>query len=377
MKILFSTSSLVPYRVNWLDELGKYADVDVYYLMENDNERNAEWCSMRPKNCKYTLLKSKKFPKLGEVSFGFVKVLKKHLREYDLVLLDGYGFTSQMINIRYLNKKKIPYVVNIDGMVPSDKKKGLTEKLKRKIISNIPYFVCGSKKTNELLMEYGSKEERIFNHPFTSLYEREIMSTIASDEEKNELREKLGITEKKVIISVGRFSYLNGYGKGYDVLLRAAQKLDKDIGWYIVGGQPNEEFARLTKESGLTNFHYIDFKKKDELLKYYRASDLFVLMTVSDVWGLVVNEAMACGLPVITTDKCMAGLDLVEEGVNGHIIAVGDDEALKEKVESMFADEQKLKKAGEKSLKIIKEYTIENLAKTHIDIFEKVINNGK
>ncbi|MBE7085268.1 MAG: glycosyltransferase family 4 protein [Clostridiales bacterium] len=375
MRILFSTSSLVPYRVNWLDELGKYADVDVYYLKENDNERNAEWCSMRPENCKYTLLKSKKLPKLGEVSRGFVKVLKKHAHEYDVILLDGYGYVSQMINLRYLNKKKIPYFVNIDGIVPSDKKKGLTEKLKRKIISKVPYFLCGSKKTNEILLEYGSKEERIFNHPFTSLYEKEIMTHIASDEDKGALRKKLGITEKKVIISVGRFSYMNGYGKGYDVLLKTAQKLDKDIGWYIVGGQPNEEFAKLTKESGLTNFHYIDFKKKDELLEYYRASDLFVLMTVSDVWGLVVNEAMACGLPVITTDKCMAGLDLVEEGANGHIVSVGDDTALKEKVESLFADESKLKEAGKESLRIIKEYTIENLAKTHIDIFKKVMKD--
>ena len=40
MKILFSTSSLFPYRVNWLDEFGKYADLDVYYLMESDNARN-------------------------------------------------------------------------------------------------------------------------------------------------------------------------------------------------------------------------------------------------------------------------------------------------------------------------------------------------
>ena len=120
MRILFSTSSLFPYRVNWLDELGKYADVDVFYLMDNDNARNTEWCAARPKNCKYTLMKSWKIPKLGQVSFGFRNYVKKHWREYDVILLDGYGFLSQMINLRYLNKKKIPYYscikeLNIDN----------------------------------------------------------------------------------------------------------------------------------------------------------------------------------------------------------------------------------------------------------------------
>lgn len=378
MKILFSTSSLVPYRVNWLDELGKYAEVDVYYLMENDKERNTEWCSTRPQHCKYTLLKSRKYPKLGLVSFEFVKILKKHRQEYDIILLDGYGFTSQMINMRYLNKKKIPYFVNVDGIVPKDnEKKGVYWKIKRKILSKVPYFFCGSQESRKVLSSYGVDYNRTYHHPFTSLYQNEIMKNLVSHKEKLVLREKLGIKEDKVIISVGRFSYLNGYGKGYDVLLRAAQEMDKNIGWYIVGGQPNEEFAKLTRESGLTNFHYIDFKKKEELQEYYKASDVFVLMTVSDVWGLVVNEAMACGLPVITTDKCMAGLDLVEEETNGYILSVGDDKGLKDRIEMLLSDKEKQKKAGEASLRIIKDYTIENMAKTHMQIFEKVLKDGR
>ena len=370
MKILFSTSSLFPYRVNWLDELGKYADVDVHYLMDDDNARNTEWCAARPKNCKYTLQKSWNIPLLGQLSFGFKKHLKEHGQEYDIILLDGYGFLSQMINIRYLNKKKIPYYVNVDGIVPQDKTSGFFHKLKTKIISNIPYILSGSKATNQILLQHGAKAENIINHPFTSLYENDIFETVASAKEKEELRKKLNITEKHIVISVGRFSYMNGYGKGYDVLIRAAKNMDPSVGWYIVGGAPTKEFAEMVEASKLHNVHFIDFLKKDELIEYYRASDVFVLMTVSDVWGLVVNEAMACGLPIITTDKCVAGLDLVDDE-NGALLRVGDDTGLKEKLEHLFSNEQLMRDMSLVSLERIKNYTIENMAKTHMAAFSE------
>ena len=165
--------------------------------------------------------------------------------------MDGYGFLSQMINISYLNRHKIEYYVNIDGMVPKDTENAISKFIKRKIISKIPHCLCGAVATNKMLIEYGAKPENIVNHPFTSLYRKDISADIPSASQKNELRKQLGITENKVVISVGRFSYMNGYGKGYDTLMRAAQKMPKDIGWYIIGGQPTEEFAKMKNEMGL------------------------------------------------------------------------------------------------------------------------------
>lgn len=375
MKILVSTSLLSPYRTDWLNELGKYADVKILCLHEDDREREKEWLAKRPKNCVCQSMKGKTIPKIGKISRDFIKELKRNGELYDVVILDGYGFATQVLNMRYLNRKKIPYFVNVDGIVPQDKKRGFVEKFKKQLLSKVPYFLCGSKPTNKILKGYGVKEERIFNHPFTSLFEADVEERAVRAEEKKALREKLGIIEEKVVISVGRFSYLNGYGKGYDAILRAAKKAGKDIGWYIVGGQPTEEFAKLTKDYGLTNVHYVDFKGKEELKEYYKASNLFVLMTVSDVWGLVVNEAMANGLPVITTDKCVAGLELIKEGENGHIIAVGDDEGLKERVTAFFADEKKAEEMSKNALETIRPYTIENMAKTHVEVFEKILKS--
>lgn len=88
----------------------------------------------------------------------------------------------------------------------------------------------------------------------------------------------------------------------------------------------------MKKKLKLTNVHFIDFMPKKELADYYRAADIFVLPTREDIWGLVINEAMAYGLPVVTTEKCVAGVEMVCEGHNGYIVPVENTDALKKAI---------------------------------------------
>ena len=89
--------------------------------------------------------------------------------------------------------------------------------------------------------------------------------------------------------------------------------------------------------------------------------------TREDIWGLVINEAMACGLPVITTDKCIAGLELVENDKNGFIVPVDSPEITADRIKKCFENDN-LSKFGEQSLKKIQSYTFENMAKRHLEI---------
>ncbi|MDO5425085.1 MAG: glycosyltransferase, partial [Eubacteriales bacterium] len=110
-------------------------------------------------------------------------------------------------------------------------------------------------------------------------------------------KEKIGIHEKKIVLAVGQYIYR----KGFDILLKASEMLDSDIGIYIIGGEPTKEYLQIIENYGLHNVHFAGFMNKKELSDYYKAADLFVLPTREDVWGLVINEALAYGLPIITT----------------------------------------------------------------------------
>ena len=106
------------------------------------------------------------------------------------------------------------------------------------------------------------------------------------------------------------------------------------------------------------------------------SADLFVLPTREDIWGLVINEALSQGLPVITTNKCIAGLELIEDGKNGYIIDVENEEMLLEKTNFFFSlSNEKRKNIMENCLNKINKYTLENMSTIHADFLKKIENN--
>lgn len=367
MKILFLTNVPSPYRVDFFNELGKYCDLTVVFEKRFSSERDKAWKDYTFANFKGVFLKGISVSTDSAVSFGAVKYVKD--KRFDFIICANFSSPTGLWAVRYMKRHKIPYWLETDGGSPKSGS-GIKEKLKRWVISGATGCFSTSCENDKYFLAYGATPERIFRYPFTSLFEKDLFPALPTADQKAELRKKLGMTERIVILSVGRFTYLGGYGKGYDVLLRAAQNLPGDIGWYIVGGEPTAEFLKLTEEAGLQNVHYVDFQRKEALKEYYRAADLFVLMTVGEAWGLVINEAMACGLPVITTDRCIAGTELVEEGRNGYLLPVGDDKGLADRVRAISANPDVLPGMGEASLEKIRGYTIEQMANLHIQFFQ-------
>ena len=180
------------------------------------------------------------------------------------------------------------------------------------------------------------------------------------------LREKLGMTEEKILLYVGRYDPK----KGMDDLLHAIPRLDPDCGVYFVGGEPTQAHLDWCRENGITNAHFIGFTKKDALAEYYRAADALVLPTWSDVWGLVVNEAMSFGLSVITTDQCVAGMELVRDGENGYVVPIRDREALATAINRLLSRDYR--QMGANALESIRPYTVENMTRRHVEIFETI-----
>jgi glycosyltransferase involved in cell wall biosynthesis len=164
---------------------------------------------------------------------------------------------------------------------------------------------------------------------------------------KKKIRKELNVPYKRVIVSVGQFIYR----KGFDILLNAALLLPEDAGIYIIGGQPSEEYLTFVGNHNLNNIHFIPYKEKNELYRYYQCADLFVLPTRYDIWGLVVNEAMANGLPVITSNKCVAGTEMVQSGINGFLYDAKDSKKLAELILELLNNEAFLKYASKRGIK--------------------------
>lgn len=362
-RILFVTNYPSPYRVNFFDELGKHLDVTVLFSdrIENKTHRDARWYVEQEGNFQSIQLKTRVLSLGGkDLCLDVCQWLSK---PWDAIVICGYSGPTVMLAIGYLKIRGIPFYMEVDGGLirPDSPAK---YRFKRSLVSAASWWISSGSRTTDYLCHYGARRERVFDYPFTSLWQREIPSRIPSQEEKKAIRRELGMTEEKIVLYVGRFTR----EKGMDALLQAAAELDENTGVYFVGGEPEERHRDFVNSHGLNHVHFVEFKKKEDLAAYYQAADLFVLPTHSDVWGLVINEAMACGLPVITTDRCVAGLELVEDGVNGYLVPVEDIPVLTRAIETVFAGD--FRQMGAAALEKIRPYTMENMVRAHLDIWE-------
>lgn len=362
-KILFLTNYASPYRVRFFDELGKTADVTVLYSdrVEEIKHRESAWFEQGEGGFHPVQLRA--VARLGDENLcpDVVKWLKK---PYDAYIICGYSSPTAMVAMAYLRLRKIPFYMEVDGGLIREEGK-LKFLVKKRLVRMANRWLSTGRYTSDFLTHYGAKADRIETYPFSSLFEKDILPCMVSPEEKQRLRQELGIPQSRMILAVGQCIPR----KGFDLLLKAAQALPEDTAVCIAGGEPTEDYLALQRELGLTRVYFPGFQKKESLQRYYRCADLFVLPTREDIWGLVVGEAMAYGLPVITTDRCVAGLELVENGVTGYIVPVEDVEKLKDAMLRALSGD--LRKMGGAALERIRPYTIENMAKAHMEILER------
>jgi len=365
-KILYLTGIPAPYRIDLFNEMGKESNLTVCFLSATQQDRNVQWQSQKAKNFRSVIFNNTPLNN-KKIDFSMLKYVYFCHAQYEVIVFHGYASLAAIFSICFMRLKRLNYGIEVDGGIIPSKENYFKKLLKKFLIKGARFWLSSSKETTDFLVYYGANPAHIYEYPFTSLFTRDILLKVPDVVQKKSLRRELKITENQVVISVGQFIHR----KGYDVLLKAAKNLPKDIGVYIIGDNPPAEYLTLQKDLNLTHVHFVGFQSKEELKKWYQAADLFVLPTREDIWGLVINEAMAQGLPIITTDKCIAGLKLVKDGENGYIIPTEDVEALCHAISRTFAQDYRI--MGQRSLDTIQCYSLEISASRHLDILKHKI----
>lgn len=362
MRLLILSDIPAPYRIEVFKGLSKAFETTVFFNVSKNDSRNPDWYRKATTELYFEILDN-------DDSLNHYNDCIENIKQYDAVLCyDPWAKRSRALQ-RLCMRKRIPYILNADGAL------GITTSFPKKQIKTFytkraKMCFAGCERAVEYFKTYGAKDKNIVKHPFTSLYENQIIDKPISAEEKSTLKQELGMSGSTTFIAVGQFIHR----KGFDLLLEAWSKTTQEGQLYIIGGGPKrEEYEAYIKENDLKNVYIEDFKKPDELQKYYKASDVFVMPTREDIWGLVVNEAMAVGLPVITSDHCTSGNELVTNDVNGYVYPLEDTDMLASYIDKLAKDNALIGEFAEKSLEIIKEYTLENIISKHIESLNKLL----
>ena len=121
----------------------------------------------------------------------------------------------------------------------------------------------------------------------------------------------------------------------------------------LVGDGPfRGAIERVLAGGTLTNVHLCGYIPYDVLPRYYAISDVFVHAARDEVWGVSVNEAMVCGIPVIAADTVGAAADLVTDGASGFVYLSGDVHALAERMKRMAGGRDALDWMGRQAKEI-------------------------
>lgn len=363
-KVIFCTNLPSPYRVDFFNELGKYCNLTVLYERHSSAERNVAWKGVRAENFKEIFLELKSV----DVDRSKGSALRKYIKEHqaDVLIFTNYVSLATIEAIIWCRLHRRKYYIEYDGGF-NKKDSFLKGLMKRFLLNGAIGHLTTADEHIAYLISIGIHPQKIFKYHFTSLKSSDLEhAKKLLSKGKQYFREKLGIMEQNVILSVGRFSYDKGYGKGYDLLMKVASVLGPNTGIYIVGDDPTQEFLYWKAKENLENVHFVGFKCKKDLSEYYCAADIFTILSRGDVWGLVVNEAMMYSLPIVSSDKCIAGLELVKDNQNGFITSLYDMDYIVSCYQQILQSSEKMMLYGINSRKIISEYTIESMASSHV-----------
>lgn len=291
----------------------------------------------------------------GVINPGLISEIENW--QADAVLVFGWNHQSHFKAMRYF-KGRIPVYFRGDSTL-IDEKPGFKTFLRRKWLCfvyryiDFAFFVGQNNKA--YFLKHGLKEKQLIFAPHAIDNARFYDKTGEYTSKATTRRKEIGLSEKDtVFLFVGKFESK----KNPLLLIKAARELP-EYKFLFVGNGVLE--PQMRQEAG-DNCYFLPFQNQSTMPVVYRLGDVFVLPSQGpgETWGLAVNEAMACGKPILVSDKTGCAPDLVKTAVNGYIFQSGNIRDLKEKI-TLFADN--LNNLGQKSSERISDWSFEHIAK--------------
>jgi len=277
--------------------------------------------------------------------------LGKQLRKEGRCILIVSGFSMATMKI-WLRSFFIPtHYLIWSGSVefPGWYDSALRRFFRKLFVRRASAFIAYGSLAKDYFKKLGAQPDRIFI----------ALNTVDVDffaEETHKLRASLPSMGKKHLLYVG---YLEPR-KNVDNLVAIAGKLAarrKDFILDIVGAgsqlEALKERAEALQLTDCIRFH--GFRQKEELPGFFARATCFLFQTDFDIWGLVLNEAMAAGLPCISSDKAGATGDLVQEGKNGYVADFSRHDEVIGRIESLLDDPGLAARMGTEASKFIRE----------------------
>ena len=365
-RVVILTEIISPYRIPLFNALARNPQVDLHviFLAETDPTLR-QWLVYKEEiKFSYEVLPSWR-RRIGRYNLLLNSGVARSLKRVapDVIICGGYNYVASWQTLLWAGIHHVPIFLWSESNL-QDQRHGriLVELSKGKFLRRCDGFVVPGHSAREYLRALKVKDDLIFtakNAVDNDLFAR--LAAVVRDDAAAR-RRALNLPDRYFLF-VGRLVR----DKGVFDLLSAYAKLDERVRQNIAvvfagEGLCRQELERQAKSISPGTVIFPGFAQRDDLAAYYALADALILPTYTDPWGLVVNEAMACGLPVIVSSVAGCAADLVKDGWNGFLVPPGDVRALTRAMGTLAGDLPKLAAMGSNSRELIAEYSPEKWA---------------
>lgn len=366
MKIAIITNIPAPYRIPVYENIAKTYGDNFLVLFCAKRELNRAW-QIDPAEFKFRHIFLKENMRPKKDGFNFIHNNPDVLKEIkifspDIIITTGmnpthlYGWLYSLM----FNKK---HIYMTDGWLYSEKNISLFHKILRKVVFKSSHaFICAGRHGRRLLNQYGIKDEKIFISRLCVNNEL-FKNTKCFEEREYHLMFSGSLTDRK---NISFFCDVSNFVKKSIPGLRTI----------ILGDGPYRDSMIKYMEKNNIYFNYLGFVEQKILPYIYQNALLFLFPTKLDPWGVVVNEALASGTPVITSPYSGVINDLVINGKNGYIINLNVNDWA-EKIIDVINNRILWEKLSYNAKESIKEFNFDNAAIGIINACKYVIRSAK
>jgi glycosyltransferase involved in cell wall biosynthesis len=360
-RLVIVTEIVSPYRIPLFNALAKEERVDLHviFLAETDPGLR-QWRVYKEEiQFSYEVLRSKR-KRVGRYNFLWNWGVSAALAaaKPDVILCGGYNYPASWRALWWARRQGVAFFLWSESN-PQDQRRGhaLVELLKHEFVSRCNGFVVPGQTAREYLRVQGIGDGRIF--PAPNAVDNDLFAQAAAKARQDAAgcRKELGLPARyfvfvgRLVPEKGVFDLLSAYAKLND-------SVRKEIGLVFVGdGESREQLEKRAASISPGTVKFAGFAQREQLAAYYALADVLVLPTYSDTWGLVVNEAMSCGLAVVLSRAAGCAADLVRAGENGWLISAGDIAAMAEVMEEIARNPETCAAMGAQSARHIESFS--------------------
>ncbi|MBZ5722032.1 MAG: glycosyltransferase family 4 protein [Acidobacteriia bacterium] len=367
-KLVILTEIIAPYRIPVFNALARQAEIDLHVMFLSETDPSLrQWRVYKEEiEFSYEVLSSWR-RRLGKynamLNWGLGTALRR--ASPNVILCGGYNYLASWHAMAWARRHGAPFLAWVESTSADlRRRRALVESLKRNFMRRCDGFVVPGKSSTEYVRNYGVPEGKIFTAP--NAVDVEFFGRRAAEVRKEGSihRRTLSLSlPARFFLFVGRLVREKGVFDLLDAYGTLGAELRSEIGLVFAGdGVARPELERRAARITPGAVHFAGFTQREQLPSYYGLAEMLVFPTHSDTWGLVVNEAMACGLPVITTSTAGCTADLVQDGWNGRVVRAGDVGDLARAMREMATQPEVRTLMGQRSAERILGYLPETCA---------------